>query len=221
MSEDALGSSRSPAEDRRIAHHEAGHVAASWILGGRTGAVSIEPSRRWQGVAKAAAPRIRGNDLERADLSSPLVLWPTSVRRFLERGVLIDLCGREGEKLAPDPIPDGYQTLDEEELAAEKAVRALSGDDRRFLAAGDARERRPSDSDEWKAADGARLLCPEAGSVLLAHLRWEARRLASMPRFHRLVAALVLEMLAHRTLGSAHVRRILRAADSRGVPARP
>lgn len=204
-------------EDLRLACHEAGHVVAAHVLGGRVGAVSIESRRAWRGVAEAAAPRMRSGDLEATDLQAPLVLWKPSVRRFLERSVIIDLAGREAERFGPVMAP-GYLPHDPAEARAKKAALVLAGRDRRFLRHGDEREHRPENNDQTKALEGAEMLSRESSGLLLSHLRLETRRLFNMRRTQKLLAALVPELLQHRELGRADVLRILRDADRVPTP---
>jgi hypothetical protein len=208
------GSHRDEDERLRTAYHECGHVAAAHMLRGPVGLVSIGPRCAWGGIARAGARRYHPGELERTDFEAPLALWPPRVRCFLEGRMLILLAGSAAERLVPVFMPDGYLPAARCEARAAEQVARLSRRDRMFLARGDEREPDPARRDEAKAVEDAQLLAPEAAGRLLEHLRCEAYRLTAMPRFQRLVSALVPALLAAEDLPGAAVRRILREADS-------
>ena len=55
--------------------------------------VSIRPTKRWLGVAHAAAPRFPRSDVDRLDFEMPLPTWPARLRRYLEIDAMIYLAG--------------------------------------------------------------------------------------------------------------------------------
>ncbi len=111
------------------------------------------------------------------------------------------------------PLPSGYLAAAPCEARAAEQVARLSAGDRAFLARGDECDPDPARSDEAKAIADAHLLVTAGAGHLLEHLRCEASRLVAMPRFQRLLGALVSPLHVAEELPGATVRRILREAD--------
>ena len=81
------------AERRRVAVHEAGHAAASVLLGLRgQGPISCVPAAAYGGVCFVGSPR-RPTAADLDGLGRPGPLQPARVRRFLECSVMVHLAG--------------------------------------------------------------------------------------------------------------------------------
>jgi hypothetical protein len=193
----------------RLAHHEAAHAIANYILrGGSTlRLVSIEGTATYGGICLSAPSRVGGLTVD--DLDRPLPLVPARLRRVLETHVVATLCGQIAEDLVEPEARRGSTPA--EEHAAE-IVNLLTGRERRSLEAA-AESKGMSDADSaWRATwllAGGDLAVAE-----LALLRAVARVLVASPRFHRLLDALVPELLAHGTIGGRRAAAILKAADT-------
>jgi hypothetical protein len=125
----------------RVSYHEGGHACAARLLRGRiSGPVSIQPTKRWSGVAYVAARRPTARDLERTDLGLPMATFPARMRHRLETDIIIYLAGNEAEMLRPDwwpatgYVPEPKPTCDDR--LAERAAAALTGREIRLLARG-------------------------------------------------------------------------------------
>jgi hypothetical protein len=195
----------------RLAHHEAAHAIANYILrGGSTlRLVSIEGTATYGGICLSAPSRVGGLTVD--DLDRPLPLVPARLRRVLETHVVATLCGQIAEDLVEPVVRRGSTSA--EERAAE-TVNLLTGRERRSLEAA-AKSTGMSDADfAWR---GAWLLAgSELAGAQLALLRAVARELVFSPRFLRLLLALVPELLAHSTIGGRRAAAILKAADTKG-----
>jgi hypothetical protein len=197
----------------RLAYHEAGHAVARYVLCGGSSLrlVSIEATDRWAGVCLHVPQRLNATP---KNLECPLPLMPARLRRILETDVVATLAGQISEDFVE---PQSRRGSTPAEKRAKATVDLLTGRERRAL---DAASTRTDEglTDTELAFRGAWLL---AGSRLaaaqLALLRAVALELVASPRFLRLLAALVPELLAYGTIGGRRTAAILRAADTTGT----
>jgi hypothetical protein len=211
---------RTPRQRERTAYHEASHAAASWLLRGRVGLVSIEPNAAAHGFAQVGGRRLAAKLVNQIDRSLPAVAWPADARRTYEVDLISALAGPEGERaLAPpresplDLEPVSRYADDLQAAAAD--VRQLTACEQRFLHdwKGESRDDRRK-SDEEFAAGAANLLAGKEAQTLLDYYRAVVGRLVLTARFRRLVEALVPELLAHRSVSGRRVREIFQEAES-------
>ncbi len=206
----------------RTATHEAGHAAAAYILGRRLGPVSIEPSAHFNGIAFSfdRAKTLTAAEQAASDrLDLPVVLLPARLRRRIETSVMVSLAGWEAARSIWPP-ETGYIPVSEDETRAEELARiavltsrGLPPSEAAMLEEA-AQTETPTDEDQaigvclaWAAGDAAHYL---------SWLRAATAYMVSTSRFRRLVAAMVPELLTHRTLSGRRVRDILVAADEAG-----
>lgn len=134
------------------------------------------------------------------------LLLPESVRRTLERRVLVSLAGFAAEELAPSDLPRGYRAESPLSLlASEEPPAALSATDRHLLARGDTDEPLPNDVEN--AYDDALALTGDErlATLFLRYLAAEAERLVRQPLVRRRIARLAEALLEHGTLGAAQL----------------
>jgi hypothetical protein len=165
-----------PSDRARIAYHEAGHAVAAVMLGGRvTGPVSIEPTKRWLGVAFTRPPGFSRRESERVPLELPLATWPARVRRSFEVDALISLAGPAAEAMRPERL-SGYipSSRHADDRRAAEATTVLTSRDRRLLASGNGPEDDPRPWDDKRAVDASVAAAGTRGGLLLEFLRAEA-----------------------------------------------
>jgi hypothetical protein len=207
---------RTPRERERVAYHEASHAAASWILKGRVGLVTIEPNRHCNGFAQAGGHRLPSGWSGRIDLELPPLAWPADIRRSFEVDLAAALAGPLGERaLAPprDRPADPKLYLQDLQLAAEQVRRLTRRESQTLYRWRTESPDHPRKTDEEVAIESARLLAGREAEQLLGYYRAVTARLVELPRFERLVKALVPELIAHRSVSGRRVREIFKEAD--------
>ncbi|MGH2934973.1 MAG: hypothetical protein ACRDL2_10740 [Gaiellaceae bacterium] len=211
--------------DEQIAHHEGGHLAVAYLLNAVILGGSIEPGKRYAGVAMVHMRAVPTRDLDRISRAG-VVGEPPTVRRHCEGKALICLAGSHAEKLAPPRIvaAGGYQaevSLEKPEqrpAASLPPQHRLTGADKVMFA-----ESRADDSDDdWKndlvmAYDAVELLLRGTGKRIQLYMEFldlEVRELLEEERVKRLVRAAAEELLLHRTISGPRVRAVMKANDT-------
>jgi len=183
----------------RTAWHEAGHAVSQVLLGYPAGVVSIEPRRRWLGVAECTIP----TEVPVYAHTVPLVLIPTETRRPLEAAVVMTLAGPAGEAMAPPTSSGGYQALPVLERAA---VADLTKEELLFLRRGDSDEEAMNDL-QLAYTYAESLVGYERAPPLVRYLATEAQSLLLAGREQ--LEALAMVLLQHRTLSAAVTADVL------------
>jgi hypothetical protein len=204
-------------ERRRVAWHEAGHIVASYLLGGTVGVASIRRTQWWNGIAHAhyeADEETMRQSLEAMPTDVALPLMPPELRRPFECEAMIALAGPIGEGLRPvahEPHT-GYVPLTEAERVIERA-RELTKTEGELISRGDA-DADTGDTDAAVAVRCCRFLSPDGAHEYLDLLWRETLRLLSTGGARKLLAALASELDHHTDLGAEDVLQVLQAADS-------
>lgn len=210
-------------DDRRLAHHESGHALIAHYFGAEAGPLSIEPRRRWLGVAMhTELPAAPAEAIARLDVGRPLVELPHEVRDAVDQRLLVLLGGIAGEMMAPQlepaaggPIRTGVDVDRLLEEAQPAAAAPLEERELELLATGDNPELEPPASDTETALELAiALVGPGGADPYVRFMLEEARRLLEREELlDRRLSRLAGALLEHRDLSIAAVAATLNPTE--------
>jgi len=209
-------------ETHRVAHHEAGHHVAAFLLGRELGAVSVRPTLRWGGVSCSfrQMPADTSEWLDTGEFFEvPHGLWPAHIPIHWEGEILGAWAGPLSERFAPRlpvPMTAAARFLPPDALDRAHELAGLAAEDRASLDRGNDPNSEEVISDAERALLAAEWLDPHNPHRTLEYYYARAASWVATEHFTRLRTPLAQALIEHTDIGATDALRILE--ESGGTP---